>query len=78
MKFRVRIRSRARDDIREARDWYEQQSAGLGEEFGLELARVFTRLETEPRLYQVVHKQIRRALTRRFPYAISSWSTGIA
>jgi hypothetical protein len=42
MSFRVRIRSRALDDIRDARDWYEYQSLGLGEEFGLELDRVFT------------------------------------
>ena len=32
MIFRVRIRARARDDIRAARDWYEPQSVGLGRE----------------------------------------------
>jgi plasmid stabilization system protein ParE len=70
MTFRVRIRARARDDIRDARDWYEQQSIGLGEEFGQELERVFARLATDPQLYQVIYKHIHRALTRRFPYAV--------
>jgi len=70
MTFHVRMRSRAREDIRDARDWYERQSPGLGDEFGRELAKVFARLETEPLIYQAVHREIRRALTRRFPYAV--------
>jgi toxin ParE1/3/4 len=70
MTFRVRIRASARDDIREAFDWYEQQSAGLGEQFVAELDHVFERLTSDPRIYQVVYKEVRRALTRRFPYGI--------
>jgi hypothetical protein len=34
MKFRVRIRAAAREDIRSARDWYEDQVPGLGKKFG--------------------------------------------
>ncbi|HLJ73174.1 MAG TPA: type II toxin-antitoxin system RelE/ParE family toxin [Thermoanaerobaculia bacterium] len=70
MTFRVRIRASARDDIREAFDWYDHQSAGLGDRFVGELDHVFERLTTDPRIYQVVHKEVRRALTRRFPYGI--------
>jgi plasmid stabilization system protein ParE len=44
MTFRVRVRSPARDDIRDARDWYERQSSGLGEEFGHELDQVLVRI----------------------------------
>lgn len=70
MTFRVRIRSRARDDMRDAHDWYEQQSPRLGDDFVRELDNVFARLETDPLIYQIVHRHIRRGLTRRFPYAI--------
>lgn len=70
MKYRVRIRSDARDDIRFARDWYERQSAGLGWRFGEELAATISSIEAHPLLYAVIHRDIRRAMTRRFPYAI--------
>ena len=61
---------RARDDVRGARDWYDEQSAGLGDDFGRELETVFEHLATNPLLYRVIYKDVRRALTRRFPYAI--------
>jgi plasmid stabilization system protein ParE len=70
MKYRVRIRSDARNDIRFARDWYERQSRGLGDRFGEELAATISSIETQPLLYAVIHRDIRRAMTRRFPYAI--------
>jgi len=70
MTFRVRIHAGARDDIREAFDWYEDQSPGLGDQFVTELDRVMSRLSTDPRIYQTVNKEVRRALTRRFPYGI--------
>jgi len=70
MTFRVRIRASARDDIRDAFDWYEDQSPGLGNEFVTELDRVISKLTTDPRIYQTVHKEVRRALARRFPYGI--------
>jgi len=37
MKYRLRIRSDARNDIRWARDWYDRQRPGLGSRFGEEL-----------------------------------------
>ena len=70
MTFRVRIRASARDDIRDAFDWYEDQSPGLGNEFVTELDRVISKLTTDPRIYQTVNKEVRRALARRFPYGI--------
>lgn len=43
MTFSVRISQQANGDIREARDWYEEQLGGLGEEFGRELDTVLRR-----------------------------------
>ena len=70
MTFRLRVRARAKEDIRDARDWYEKQSAGLGDRFFRNLESVIDRLAEEPFLYQQVHRNVRRALTRRFPYAV--------
>jgi len=54
----------------EAQVWYETQQTGLGAEFRSEISRVFDRLAETPLIYQIVHRDIRRAIVRRFPYLI--------
>jgi plasmid stabilization system protein ParE len=57
-------------DIAEAYAWYERQRVGLGEEF---LGCVDSCIEAicrYPDMYAVVQESYRRALVRRFPYAI--------
>ena len=57
-------------DIDEAYTWYEERRPGLGEEF---LGCVEACLHTicrMPDLYAKVHENYRRALVRRFPFAI--------
>jgi len=70
MKFRLRIRAAARDDLRDARDWYRMQSADLAERFAHEIGAVFSSVEERPLIYAKVYKDVRRAMTRRFPYGI--------
>ncbi|MCP4658590.1 MAG: type II toxin-antitoxin system RelE/ParE family toxin [bacterium] len=60
----------AEDELTEAALWYENRRKGLGIEFLEEAERVFQRIEENPRLYQVVHLDIRRANLRRFPYSV--------
>jgi plasmid stabilization system protein ParE len=43
---------------------------GLGEEFLSSLDACIERMRRQPTLYAVVHEAYRRALIRRFPYAI--------
>jgi plasmid stabilization system protein ParE len=66
----VLIRPAAAADIEEAFDWYEGQRSGLGLEFRAELEAAIGRLATNPQLYQVIHRETRRALLRRFPYGV--------
>jgi hypothetical protein len=47
VKWRVSTRPEADTDLREARDWYEQQRPGLGDEFLLSMADAFTQLVPE-------------------------------
>ncbi|MEZ4241309.1 MAG: type II toxin-antitoxin system RelE/ParE family toxin [Myxococcota bacterium] len=68
----VVLRAAAERDIRRAHAHYEGRREGLGADF---LRQVDAALETvagNPELCQVVEqkRQIRRALTRRFPYAL--------
>lgn len=60
----------ARQDVAEAYSWYEGQASGLGLDFIRCLEVAILSIERYPRIYPVVHENYRRALVRRFPYAI--------
>ncbi|MGE0607498.1 MAG: type II toxin-antitoxin system RelE/ParE family toxin [Pirellulales bacterium] len=60
----------AENDLRQSRDWYELRRFGLGAEFMLCIEDVFERISRNPELHAIVHRDVRRALARRFPYAI--------
>ena len=60
----------ARDEVAGAFDWYERQAPGVGSRFVAELDRVVGRLAANPEQFPLAHKDVRRALMRRFPYAL--------
>jgi plasmid stabilization system protein ParE len=68
--YRLELRPEAFADIAEAFSWYEGQRAGLGAEFERELDRTFGLIVTMPAAGRVVHRTLRRALVRRFPFAV--------
>ncbi len=68
--MRVLVRAAAAADIDEAFLWYEKQRAGLGEEFLREVEAVRTRIVLNPETFPVTHRQTRRVLLQRFPYAM--------
>jgi toxin ParE1/3/4 len=70
MSLELIIRPEAEADIADAFDWYETRVRGLGSEFLLVLDALFNSILRNHQLYQVVHRNVRRALTRRFPYAV--------
>ena len=70
MSYEVQVRRAAEIDIAEAQVWYETQQTGLGAEFRSEISRVIDRLARTPLIYQVVHRDVRRAMVHRFPYLV--------
>ena len=60
----------AEQDLAEAHAWYEQQRAGLGEEFMSCVDACVQSLRRTPKMHQFVYKNYRRGLVRRFPYAV--------
>jgi plasmid stabilization system protein ParE len=70
MTPRFVFRLEARDELLEAQDWYERRAAGLGTAFARTVEAAVESLQRAPRQYPVVHRDIRRVLLRRFPYAI--------
>ena len=64
------IRPAAAADIEEAYRWYERQRVALGEEFLTAVDATLRDLAAYPLAYAVIHRETRRALLHRFPYAI--------
>lgn len=62
--------SAAETDVDEAFAWYEGQRAGLGLAFRHSVDVAVAALEGNPEAYAVLHRNTRRVLTPRFPYAL--------
>ena len=60
----------ARAELIDAQDWYENEAPGLGRRFRAAVDAVVQRISSNPGQFPVVYKGIRRALLRRFPYAL--------
>jgi plasmid stabilization system protein ParE len=60
----------ARIELIDAQDWYENESPGLGSRFRRAVDAVVQRISDNPRQFPVIYKNVRRALLRRFPYAL--------
>lgn len=68
--YRIAIQPEAGSEIQEGYEWYESKAEGLGAEFIRAVDACLATIERNPTVYAVVHKQVRRALLRRFPYGI--------
>lgn len=60
----------ARAELIEARDWYSARAEELAVRFTAEVEAVVERIAAAPQHFFVVHRDIRRARFRRFPYAL--------
>ena len=60
----------ARIELIEAQDWYEGEAPGLGRRFREAIDAVAERMSANPLQFPVVFKTVRRAILRRFPYAL--------
>lgn len=69
-EYRLISEPRADLDVEAAFDWYENERPGLGLEFLDELRAAYKRIAAGPLKYQDLRSGIRRALLKRFPYAV--------
>jgi len=70
VKYHVSIRPAAEADLRAAREWYERQRPGLGDELLLSAAEAMAGLEDSADRVPVYYRGFRRVITRRFPYKV--------
>jgi plasmid stabilization system protein ParE len=69
-RYAIEAEAAVEADVEAAFDWYEAEEPELGFEFLEELRAAYQRILDHPFGYQDLRSGIRRALTRRFPYAI--------
>jgi plasmid stabilization system protein ParE len=67
---RLLFRPEARTEILEAQSWYDARVPGLGTEFALAVAAGAAAISRFPDAYPLVHGRVRKAVLRRFPYAL--------
>ena len=67
---RLIVRPEAEAEMADAFDWYENRAAGLGHDFLLCVDAILNAILRNPESFPLVHRIVRRALTRRFPYEI--------
>ena len=72
MSYRLRIRLAAEADVTEAGQWYNERQLGLGEKFVREVDQAIVRILENPFAFPVILRrhEVRRVLTKRFPYRI--------
>ena len=68
--YTLTVHTEAESDLKNAYNWYEEQRAGLGEDFFLRVDASFDFIIHMPELYPIVYKIVRRKLLEHFPYAI--------
>lgn len=69
-KYTLEILPLAEEELAHAANWYEEQRQGLGSRFVLAVEAKFEAIRRTPMLFSVVHKNVRRARIKGFPYGI--------
>jgi len=68
--YRLIIKPSAELDAMNAANWYNHRRDGLGNEFLLALEAKINAIKRNPHQFNLIYKNIRRALTERFPYGL--------
>lgn len=68
--MQIRFQPEAEADLAEARLWYALQREGLDDALMQRVDETIQRIVDAPHAYQIVYRQLRRAMLRQFPFAI--------
>lgn len=70
MRVEVDFTEAAEADVVDALDWYGRHGKAVAVHFLAELDAAVKRISDSPLRFAEVHKDVRRILLRRFPYAL--------
>ena len=68
--FNVVFTQAARAELIDAVAWYEGEAPGMGRRFRAQVGITVERMSATPLQFPVIHKNVRRALLRSFPYML--------
>jgi toxin ParE1/3/4 len=66
----VRLTPEAEADLTDAYAWYQDRGESLAGDFLVSFESLLEAIERHPESFPEVHNHVRRALIRRFPYAV--------
>lgn len=80
MTWRLIVRAEAEADLTSAALWFEEQRAGLGSEFTVEIREATHWIVAHPELLALLRRvpPVRRVIPHRFPYRIFYYTHGDA
>lgn len=70
MNYRLIIRPEAEADLESAKNWYEERKSGLGAKFLAAVEEGLEALVVRPMSFVRVHRGVRRAIAKPFPYGL--------
>lgn len=70
MSIQIRFRREAEADVINALSWYRERGLDLAREFRQALDSCLSSIQSFPESHPIVHRDIRRALMKRFPYGL--------
>jgi len=70
MSFSIELLPRARKELLDAWDWYEDKWTGLGDRFVREVEKKLQQIEKTPERYAERKKGFREARIKVFPYLV--------
>jgi plasmid stabilization system protein ParE len=70
MSIQIRFRREAEAEVIDALSWYRARGLDLAGEFRKSLDSCLKSIQSFPESHPIVHRDIRRALMKRFPYGV--------
>jgi plasmid stabilization system protein ParE len=70
MAYTLHVSHLAEADLAEAIEWYEQIRPDLGASLASSIEEAINRILDNPQAFATILPEVRRALVRRFPYAV--------
>ena len=70
MNYGLIIRPETKSDLLDAFHWYQEKRQGLGHDFKLCVDEVISQIQRNPFIHKKIFQDIRRSVTRRFPFGI--------
>jgi hypothetical protein len=70
MNYVLEFRPEICEELDDVYNWYENQQLELGEDFLNCIDNMLDLIRQMPEYYPVVYRDVRRAVVKRFPYAI--------